>query len=123
MAEKKINDTFGHDAGDAVLKEMAKRLKASVRQTDTVARLGGDEMGIILPEIETNETAEDVAERIIHSFKEPFYFNDNEIIIGAGIGISYYPEHSIDKKQLIKFADEALYEAKKSKENVYRIYQ
>jgi diguanylate cyclase (GGDEF)-like protein/PAS domain S-box-containing protein len=120
---KKINDSYGHDAGDAVLKEMAKRLKVSVRQTDTVARLGGDEMGIILPEIETIETAEDVAQRIIDSFKEPLFFNDNEISIGAGIGIAFYPDHSIVKKQLIKYADEALYEAKKSKQNQYMIYQ
>ena len=119
---KSINDTFGHDAGDAVLKEMAKRLKTSVRQTDTVARLGGDEMGIILPEIETIATAEDIVQRIIASFKEPLYFKDHEIVFGAGIGIAFYPDHSGDKKQLIKYADDALYEAKKSEQNDYRIY-
>ena len=119
---KSINDTFGHDAGDAVLKEMAKRLKTSVRQTDTVARLGGDEMGIILPEIETIATAEDIVQRIIASFKEPLYFKDHEIVFGAGIGIAFYPDHSVDKKQLIKYADDALYEAKKSEQNDYRIY-
>ena len=119
---KQINDTYGHDAGDEVLKEMSKRLKASVRQTDTVARLGGDEMGIILPEIDSVEMAEVVAKRIVASFDETFHFQDFEIKIGAGIGIAFYPDHSVNKKQLIKYADEALYEAKKSNRNEYRIH-
>lgn len=119
---KKINDTFGHDAGDAVIQEMAKRLQVCVRKTDTVARLGGDEMGIVLPEMDSTELAEDVAKRIIHSFEEPLIFNNNEIRLGAGIGIAFYPDHSVDKKQLVKYADEALYHAKESEQNEYRIY-
>lgn len=119
---KKINDTYGHDAGDAVIKEIAKRIKASIRQTDTVARLGGDEMGIILPEIESFEMAEVIANCIIKSFEEPFFFNNYVITIGAGIGIAFYPDHSVEKKQLVKYADEALYEAKESNRDEYRIY-
>ncbi|WP_075620363.1 PAS domain S-box protein [Paenisporosarcina indica] len=120
---KQINDTFGHDAGDAVIKEMSKRTQASVRQTDTVARLGGDEIGIVLPEIESEDVAEVVAERILNSLLDPFYVNNSEIFMGAGIGISFYPDHSVDKKQLMKFADEAMYEAKKTNQNEYRIYK
>ncbi|WP_400243798.1 PAS domain S-box protein [Niallia sp. JL1B1071] len=118
---KQINDTFGHDAGDAVIVEMGKRLQQCVRKTDTVARLGGDELGIILPELHSIDVAEKIAIRIINSFDEPFYYNEFEIKMGAGIGIAVYPDHSANKKQLIKYADEALYEAKESEQNEYRI--
>lgn len=120
---KQINDNYGHDAGDAVIKEMAKRLQSSVRTTDTVARLGGDEMGIILPGLNLVSEAEDIASRIVHSFEEPFYFNGVEVEIGAGVGIAIYPDHSMDKKELVKFADDALYKAKESQQNEYRIYK
>ena len=119
---KRINDTFGHDAGDAVIKEMAKRLKSSLREMDTVARLGGDEFAVILPEISSVQFVEDIAKRVLHSFEEPFYFLGLEIKMGAGMGISIYPDHSTDKKCLMKFADKALYEAKKYGVNEYRMF-
>jgi diguanylate cyclase (GGDEF)-like protein/PAS domain S-box-containing protein len=120
---KMINDTFGHDAGDAVIKEFARRIQKSVRETDTVSRLGGDEMGMILTELDSMETAEVIAKRILHSLDKPLNFNNNEITLEAGIGIAFYPDHSVDKRQLVKHADEALYIAKKSNQNEYRIYQ
>jgi diguanylate cyclase (GGDEF)-like protein/PAS domain S-box-containing protein len=120
---KQINDTYGHDAGDAVIKELGKRIQQSLRKTDTVSRLGGDEMGVILTELESTEFAEVVAKRILHSLDKPLHFNNNEITLEAGIGIAFYPDHSVDKRQLIKHADEALYIAKKSNQNEYRIYQ
>ncbi|ANU09545.1 PAS/PAC sensor-containing diguanylate cyclase/phosphodiesterase [Planococcus antarcticus DSM 14505] len=120
---KQINDQFGHDAGDAVIKEMANRLQACVRPIDTAARLGGDEMGVILPELDSLEVAEDTAKRILKSYREPFNFNGFEIKIGAGIGISLYPDDSVNEKQLMKYADMALYEAKKSDQDEYSIYK
>ncbi|WP_223639035.1 PAS domain S-box protein [Planococcus sp. 4-30] len=119
---KQINDQFGHDAGDAVIKEMAVRLQASIRSSDTVARLGGDEMGIILPEIDSVEMAENTAIRILKSFEVPLNFNGFNIRIGAGIGISLYPDDAVNEKQLVKYADMALYEAKTSDQDQYKIY-
>ncbi|QKX52221.1 PAS domain S-box protein [Planococcus glaciei] len=120
---KQINDRFGHDAGDAVIKEMAKRLQACVRPIDTAARLGGDEMGVVMPELDSEEEAENMAQRILKSFETPLVFNGFEIKIGAGIGISLYPGHTLNEKQLIKYADMALYEAKKSEQDDYKIYK
>lgn len=120
---KQINDRFGHDAGDAVIKEMAKRLQDCVRPIDTAARLGGDEMGVVMPELDSEEEAENMAQRILKSFETPLVFNGFEIKIGAGIGISLYPGHTLNEKQLIKYADMALYEAKKSEQDDYKIYK
>lgn len=120
---KHINDTYGHDAGDAVIVEMAKRLQSCVRESDTVARMGGDEMAIILPELNSVEEAIDIAQRIIHSFEAPISYHDVEIKMGAGIGIALYPDHSIDKKTLVTMADEALYKAKESDQSDYKIYK
>ncbi|MES1045409.1 hypothetical protein BLX88_13700 [Bacillus obstructivus] len=119
---KLVNDTFGHDAGDAVLIEMARRLKACVRETDTVARFGGDEIGVILPEIDSVDIVEDIAKRIIDSFEKPLIFKHHQILLGAGIGIALYPDHTMKKKNLIKFADEALYRAKESNYSDYFIF-
>lgn len=119
---KQINDRFGHDAGDAVIREMAVRLQNSVPPHGTAARLGGDEMGVILPGIESLQTAENLAEQILKSYESPVPFNGLEINISAGIGIAIYPDHSTNEKQLVKFADTALYEAKKMGRDVYRVY-
>ena len=119
---KQINDQFGHDAGDAVVREMALRLESSIRSSDTVARLGGDEMGIILPGLDSIEVAEQTAKRILKSFESPLLFNGFKIRIGAGIGISLYPDNADNEKHLVKYADMALYEAKTSDHDQYRIY-
>ena len=120
---KLINDQFGHDAGDAVIKEMAIRLQSCVRPMGTAARLGGDEMGVVLPEIESMDVAENMAKQILKSYETPLSFNGVDIKIGVGIGISLYPDHSTNEKQLIKFADIALYEAKKRGRDTYRFYK
>ncbi|MBM4761401.1 PAS domain S-box protein [Bacillus sp. B15-48] len=120
---KQINDTYGHDAGDAVIVEMAKRLKACVRDNDTVARMGGDEMAIILPEIDSVKVAEQIAERIVQSFQQPFHFQDKEIQMGAGIGVALYPDQTSDYKLLVKYADIALYEAKDANKSEFKFYR
>ncbi|MCU9612575.1 PAS domain S-box protein [Caldibacillus lycopersici] len=119
---KRINDTFGHDAGDAVIVEMGKRIQDNIRNIDTVARMGGDEMAIIITKLSTRNDVVEVAERIIGSFQKPFYFNGNKINIGAGIGIAIYPDDSTNQKQLIKYADIALYEEKQSGIDGCRFY-
>ncbi|MRG87640.1 PAS domain S-box protein [Salinibacillus xinjiangensis] len=120
---KQVNDTFGHDAGDAVIKELANRIKSCLRPTDTVARFGGDEMAVIIPEIDSIDIVEEVADRIIKSLDRPLYYKNHEIKLGAGIGISIYPDHSIHKNHLIKYADTALYEAKELDHSHYRFYK
>ncbi|RAZ81315.1 PAS domain S-box protein [Planococcus halotolerans] len=120
---KQINDQYGHDAGDAVIREMALRLQSCVHPMGTAARLGGDEMGVVLPAIDSLEAAEDIAKKILDSYETPLRFNGFDIKIGAGIGISLYPDHSTDERQLIKFADLALYEAKKMGRNTYKVYE
>ncbi|HZG85147.1 PAS domain S-box protein [Paenibacillus sp.] len=120
---KKVNDQYGHDAGDAVIKEFADRLKRCVRSTDTVARLGGDEMGVILPAIDGAETPETIARRMLASFRTPLQYEGHAIPLGAGIGIALYPVDAASRKRLEKCADEALYEAKQSKADAYRFYR
>lgn len=110
---KNINDTYGHDAGDAVLIEMANRIKRAVRKSDIVARLGGDELAIILPNLESMDIVEEITKRILQSFQNPLYFNQYEIPIKVSIGIAFYPEHAGNKLLLIKNADKALYTAKR----------
>lgn len=119
---KQINDQFGHDAGDAVIKEMAERLQSCIRPIDTVARLGGDEMGIVFPELDSIEIAENTAKRILKSFESPLVYNGAEITIGAGIGLSIYPDNAHTEKQLLKCADMALYEAKKLNRDDYKVF-
>lgn len=119
---KQINDRFGHDAGDAVIKEMAQRLKSCLRPIDTPARLGGDEMGAVFPELDSIELVEETAKRILKSFETPLLFNGFEIAIGVGIGLAIYPDDAANEKQLVKCADTALYKAKEAQYNDYRIY-
>jgi diguanylate cyclase (GGDEF)-like protein len=120
---KQINDTYGHVTGDAVIVEMGKRIRANVRKQDTVARIGGDEIAILLPNIESQQIAEEIAKRIIQSFTSPFFFNGTCIHMGISIGMTLYPDHTLDMNMLIKYADKALYEAKEVGKNQYKIYR
>ncbi|MDD5057721.1 MAG: diguanylate cyclase [Sideroxydans sp.] len=120
---KIINDTLGHDAGDLLLKEVAERLKESLRVSDVVARVGGDEFILVLDNIESAENAEHVAGKIIASLSEPFDLMGNRVQVGASIGISIFPDNDIDPDRLVKQADEAMYLAKKSGKNTSRFYR
>ncbi len=132
---KLINDSLGHHVGDLLLKEVAKRLCACVRKSDiiarnchetpidTVARLGGDEFTISLTEIQSYEDASIVANRIIKSIGEPFSIENHEIYSGVSIGISLFPVDSADADVLLKYADNAMYHAKKQGKNSYQYYQ
>ena len=110
---KPINDQFGHDAGDFVLKKFAERLKESVRKVDTVARIGGDEFIILLYEINSRGDLSVLIEKILLSLRQPIQFKDNFFTIQASIGGSCYPEDGQDVDALIRFADNAMYGVKK----------
>ncbi|MBI5640267.1 MAG: diguanylate cyclase [Nitrospirae bacterium] len=120
---KQINDTFGHEAGDLLLKEVTRRLSASVRGADTAARMGGDEFTVILVRITKAEEAANVARRILDALSASFLLEGSEYSISASIGISIYPSDSTDAENLIRFADTAMYEAKQQGKNRCRFYQ
>jgi len=110
---KPINDRFGHGAGDAVLAEVARRLRATVRESDTVARLGGDEFVILLSGGE--EAAREVGGRILASMALPILHRDQPIAIGLSIGIALHPHHGTDEVSLLRNADAAMYGAKRQR--------
>ncbi|MGD0280314.1 MAG: diguanylate cyclase, partial [Smithella sp.] len=114
---KAVNDTLGHDAGDYVLVQVAKRLLSCVRETDTVARVGGDEFLIIATEINTPDNAAQIAEKVIQLVSKPVFFKGQKTAVGASIGIALYPDHGEDMDQLIKLADEAMYKVKNAGKN------
>jgi diguanylate cyclase (GGDEF)-like protein len=119
---KQINDTLGHEAGDALLKEVASRLKACLRESDTVARLGGDEFVVLLTELGDEKYAATVAQKIITSIAKPFVLLGQEFRVTASIGISTYPTDGADELTLTKNADIAMYQAKEDGKNNFQFY-
>ena len=121
---KLVNDTYGHQVGDIVLREVGRRLKSVFRDVDTVARLGGDEFAIILDALESVEAANTPLHRAIELLNYPFEVDQYEINIGASIGVAFYPVSALKPDELIRKADEALYAAKfggKGKVEVYGV--
>ncbi len=119
---KEINDTQGHEIGDAVLRSVAERLQRSVRASDTVARFGGDEFVIVLNDAISLEHTETVVEKILRTCAEPIDNEGHEYRISASIGISSYPHDSKQQGQLIQYADTAMYEAKKTGGNTFMFF-
>jgi two-component system CheB/CheR fusion protein len=119
---KWINDNLGHHAGDILLQSTAKKLTASVRDSDTIARLGGDEFTIILPELEKGNEAEIIAQKIFQAFSIPITIDEREVSISGSIGIAVYPDDGTDIEALQKSADKAMYSAKTARPNSYRYY-
>ena len=120
---KHVNDTLGHAVGDALLRETAVRLKAALRETDVLARLGGDEFAIV--QDRENDQCGDVgalASRIIEIVSQPFKIDGNEVNIATSIGIALAPEHATSSESLMKMADLALYRAKSTGRNGYRLF-
>jgi diguanylate cyclase (GGDEF)-like protein/PAS domain S-box-containing protein len=121
---KQVNDTFGHPAGDELLRQVGARLKAALRNSDVLARLGGDEFAIILVnDVDQGDAAEALAGRIIELVAEPFSVNANAVNIGASIGIALAPEHGFYADDLLKRADLALYHAKSLGRNRYAMFE
>lgn len=119
---KDINDTLGHLFGDRLLQEVAKRLSELVRTDDTVARLGGDEFTVVLENISNIVDAESVAEKILHSLRQPFQLGAHEVYVTASIGITLYPMDDSDIEKLIMNADGAMFQAKSHGRNTYELY-
>lgn len=120
---KLVNDTFGHNAGDHLLKEVGQRLLACIREGDTVARLGGDEFVVTL--LESNlQRATMVAERILESLKQPYDLGSKEAItsISGSIGIAEYPDHAENLADLLSAADKAMYTAKRRGKNQFSVF-
>lgn len=120
---KRVNDTFGHPTGDALLVEAGNRLKASVRESDLVARLGGDEFAVVLEDsVDGEETIIPVAEKIIKSFDTPFYVDGHELQVGVSVGIACTPLDGENTLELMKIADIALYRVKAQNKGKYQFF-
>ncbi|MCP9859246.1 MULTISPECIES: GGDEF domain-containing protein [unclassified Cyanobium] len=113
-AMKTINDSFGHDTGDHVLREVAQRMCHTVRNDDTVARIGGDEFLAILGDVSEREIAASIANKFVSALTLPIHHGDHSIVVGASVGISLFPDDASDLDTLRKLADEAMYKVKQS---------
>jgi diguanylate cyclase (GGDEF)-like protein/PAS domain S-box-containing protein len=109
---KKVNDTFGHLAGDEVLRQAAARIRACVREVDTVARLGGDEFVVLLETDVRPDTPGIIGERVRDAFGTPFDWKGTAVRCGASVGVSLYPDHARDSASLLASADAAMYRVK-----------
>lgn len=117
---KAVNDTYGHDTGDLLLMEVAKKLQGVLRESDTAARMGGDEFTLLLTDLNQFDEAKLVSERILKALGEPLELGGHTCHIGACIGIARYPDDAADGEGLLAAADEAMYEVKRSGKNAYR---
>jgi two-component system cell cycle response regulator len=117
---KNINNTMGHAAGDELLKMVAGRLHATVREQDTLARLGGDEFVIVLGQAGADEAAQ-VADKVIEAVSRPYTIDRQPAHVTVSVGIGLYPAHGDDAEALMKSADQALYDAKRAGKNAFRI--
>ncbi len=120
---KEVNDTRGHDAGDELLIEAARRFLLCVRESDVVARLGGDEFTVMLKNVKNKSDAELVAKKILKQMQQSFVIDGQENQISASIGITLYPNDAKESKQLQKNADVAMYHAKKAGRDTYKFYK
>ena len=119
---KVINDSLGHDAGDALLKVVAQRMRSVVRETDTVARLGGDEFVIVLPDMEHCNEAMVVASKLLGELSQPFTVDQQQVYVSASIGVSLYPRDGEQEHTLLKNVDLAMYRAKREGRNTVRFF-
>ena len=121
---KRINDSYGHDFGDEVLRVVALLIKSNLRDTDTVSRVGGDEFIVVLKEVHSIENIVSIAAKLKSEFAQPMLILEKEIYVHISIGISIYrPDRSITLKQLTKEADIALYQSKANGRNTYSVFE
>ncbi|MCU7819766.1 MAG: GGDEF domain-containing protein, partial [gamma proteobacterium symbiont of Lucinoma myriamae] len=120
---KPINDNFGHQAGDKVLKVIASRFQEILRQVDMVARLGGDEFVIIINSITQHDDILEVLGKLIKTINKPISLNSEEIKVTSSIGISVYPDDGIETDILLNNADKAMYKAKRMGRNAYQFFK
>lgn len=119
---KHVNDTFGHHTGDLLLKEVALRIRSTLRETDFVARLGGDEFVVIQQGSTQPQAAETLAAKLLRRLGEPYLLEGREVISGASIGVALYPDDASSSVELLKRADLALYRAKHAGRHNFQFY-
>ena len=119
---KLINDTLGHATGDAFLQQVARRLKSCLRETDTLSRISGDEFTVAVAGIKKPQHASIVAEAILKGLREPFQVENQELYVTASIGISFYPQDTLDAETLQRNADNAMYRAKSKGKNRFEYF-
>jgi diguanylate cyclase (GGDEF)-like protein len=120
---KVVNDLFGHQAGDKLLRELAQRLNNCVRATDTVARIGGDEFVVLLPDLRIPAEADSIAAKIVAAIAQPYAIDSAQAVITVSVGIVTYPEAGNDIDALMRCADEAMYAAKQRGKNSFHVYR
>ena len=120
---KLINDTLGHDIGDLLLKQVAKRLKASVRKSDIVSRLGGDEFVLILPEQKNTNMVYPIADKVLRNLSQPYSLDTHQIYSSPSIGIAFFPDDGKSVEEVMKCADIAMYHAKSEGRNNYQFFE
>lgn len=123
---KDVNDEFGHEAGDLLLKTLAGRMKGVLRETDTVARLGGDEFVAVIVDLEGSAELDGMLQRLLGEISRPVPHGEARLTVSASIGVTFYPQRGIrgrlDSDQLLRQADQAMYEAKESGKNRYQFF-
>jgi|GEM_PF-3077438 len=120
---KQVNDIHGHDAGDWLLEQVATRMRSCLRQSDTPARVGGDEFIVLLPDIAEAADAGFIAEKIRYQMERPFVMEDHVTLnISSSIGVVLFPDHATNSKDLMKFGDEAMYQAKRNGRNAVTMF-
>lgn len=117
---KIVNDMYGHDTGDALLCEAARRISASVRDSDTVARMGGDEFTVVLNKVGPPSSVDRVVGTIVEAVRQPFVLDGRSCSVSVSIGIALYPKNGETAEQLVKLSDAAMYLAKQGGKNCYR---
>jgi diguanylate cyclase (GGDEF)-like protein len=120
---KIVNDALGHQAGDKLLCELARRLCACVRETDTVARIGGDEFVVLLPDLRIPAEAESIAAKIVAAAAQPYAIDRTQTVITVSVGVVTYPEAGADLESLMRCADTAMYAAKEKGKNSFQVYR
>lgn len=120
---KQVNDTLGHDAGDNVLRLIAGRLSDALRGEDTVVRLGGDEFVLLLGNLDNEDRAGQLLERLLQDIAKPMVIYGKPTLVTASIGVTFYPQDKSDPEQLLKHADEAMLAAKKEGKSRYHVFR
>ncbi|MCD2450970.1 EAL domain-containing protein [Methylicorpusculum oleiharenae] len=119
---KAVNDHYGHPAGDELLIKVAQRMKSVLREGDTLGRIGGDEFVAILIDLEQNEDWEPVLNRLLIAAAQPVTINEDQLAVSASIGVTLYPLDNADADQLLRHADQAMYQAKQQGKNSYQLF-